>query len=123
MSQHTLDLGLHIVDGVRGLHLKGDGFAREGLDENLHFAYSDSEILSETTDWERSQRLFCDGLFGVETYLLRLLYRKERESAGISNLINQCRVRRAHGILSGRELIRTRSGILPDQGIVVGKIT
>merc|ERR1739838_613202 len=32
----VLDLGLHIVDGVRRLHLKGDGLAREGLYENLH---------------------------------------------------------------------------------------
>ena len=32
-----LDLGLDILDGVRGLHLKGDGLAREGLDEDLHF--------------------------------------------------------------------------------------
>ena len=33
----VLDLGLDIVDGVRGLNLEGDGFAREGLYENLHF--------------------------------------------------------------------------------------
>jgi hypothetical protein len=32
----TLDLGLHIVDSVRRLHLEGDGLTREGLDENLH---------------------------------------------------------------------------------------
>ncbi len=32
----TLNLGLDIVDGVRGLHLEGDGLAREGLDEDLH---------------------------------------------------------------------------------------
>ena len=31
-----LDLRLHIVDGVRGLHLQGDGLAGEGLDEDLH---------------------------------------------------------------------------------------
>ena len=31
-----LDLGLDILDGVRGLDLEGDGLAREGLDENLH---------------------------------------------------------------------------------------
>ena len=33
----VLDLGLHILDGVRGLDLEGDGLAREGLDEDLHF--------------------------------------------------------------------------------------
>jgi hypothetical protein len=32
----TLNLGLDIVDGVRGLHLKGDSLTREGLDEDLH---------------------------------------------------------------------------------------
>jgi len=32
----VLDLGLDVVDGVRRLHLKGDGLAREGLDEDLH---------------------------------------------------------------------------------------
>merc|ERR1711972_109648 len=31
-----LDLCLDIVDGVRGLHLKSDGFPREGFNENLH---------------------------------------------------------------------------------------
>merc|ERR1719160_2176220 len=32
----VLDLGLDILDSVRGLHLKGDGLAREGLHEDLH---------------------------------------------------------------------------------------
>ena len=32
----VLDLGLHIVDGVGRLHLKGDCLPRKGLDENLH---------------------------------------------------------------------------------------
>ncbi|KAM0883050.1 hypothetical protein ACQ4PT_031880 [Festuca glaucescens] len=32
----VLDLRLDIVDGVRGLHLKGDGLAGQGLDEDLH---------------------------------------------------------------------------------------
>ena len=31
-----LNLGLDIVDSVRGLNLEGNGLAREGLDENLH---------------------------------------------------------------------------------------
>ncbi|KAL2281789.1 hypothetical protein FJTKL_11263 [Diaporthe vaccinii] len=34
----VLDLGLHIVDGVRRLHLKGDCLACESLDEDLHTA-------------------------------------------------------------------------------------
>ncbi len=32
----VLDLALHIVDGIGGLDLEGDGLAREGLDEDLH---------------------------------------------------------------------------------------
>ena len=32
----VLDFGLDVVDGVRRLHLEGDGLAREGLDEDLH---------------------------------------------------------------------------------------
>lgn len=35
-ARRTLDLGLDIVNGVRRLHLEGDGLAREGLDEDLH---------------------------------------------------------------------------------------
>jgi len=33
-----LDLGLHIVDGVRRLHLQGDGLAGEGLDETVELS-------------------------------------------------------------------------------------
>ena len=32
-----LDLGLHVLDGVTGLHLQGDGLASQGLHEDLHF--------------------------------------------------------------------------------------
>ena len=32
----NLDLGLDILDGVRGLHLEGDGLASQGLHEDLH---------------------------------------------------------------------------------------
>jgi len=32
----VLNLGLDVVDGVRGLDLKGNGLASKGLDENLH---------------------------------------------------------------------------------------
>ena len=32
------DLLLHVLDRVRRLHVKGDGLAREGLDEDLHAA-------------------------------------------------------------------------------------
>jgi hypothetical protein len=45
--QHTLNLGLHIVDGVRRLHLKGDSLAREGLHEDLHGGLDRSVMYSE----------------------------------------------------------------------------
>merc|ERR1719159_2134158 len=32
----VLDLGLHVRDGVRGLHVKRDRLSREGLNEDLH---------------------------------------------------------------------------------------
>ena len=32
----VLDLSLHVVDGVGGLDLEGDGLASESLDEDLH---------------------------------------------------------------------------------------
>ena len=35
-----LDLCLHIVDGVGGLHLQSDGLASECLDKDLHRSYS-----------------------------------------------------------------------------------
>eukprot|EP00197_Chlamydomonas_leiostraca_P002840 CAMPEP_0202857520 /NCGR_PEP_ID=MMETSP1391-20130828/425_1 /ASSEMBLY_ACC=CAM_ASM_000867 /TAXON_ID=1034604 /ORGANISM="Chlamydomonas leiostraca, Strain SAG 11-49" /LENGTH=191 /DNA_ID=CAMNT_0049536329 /DNA_START=188 /DNA_END=764 /DNA_ORIENTATION=+ len=35
----VLDLLLHILDGVGGLHLEGDSLAREGLHEDLHLRY------------------------------------------------------------------------------------
>ena len=32
----VLDLCFHIIDGVGGLNLKGDGLSGKGLDEDLH---------------------------------------------------------------------------------------
>ncbi|KAA8893855.1 hypothetical protein FN846DRAFT_471999 [Sphaerosporella brunnea] len=32
----VLDLALHVVDGIRRLHLEGDGLSGQSLDENLH---------------------------------------------------------------------------------------
>merc|ERR1712122_263236 len=37
-SFFVLDFGLHVLDGVRRLDLKGDGFAGQGLDKDLHSA-------------------------------------------------------------------------------------
>ena len=35
----VLDLGLDVVDCVRGLDLEGDRLSREGFDEDLHLAW------------------------------------------------------------------------------------
>ena len=35
-TQRVLDLGLHVVDGVAGLHIKGDGLASQRLHKDLH---------------------------------------------------------------------------------------
>ena len=32
----VLDLGLHVIDGVAGFNMEGDGLTSEGLNENLH---------------------------------------------------------------------------------------
>ena len=32
----VLDLGLDVLDGIRGLDLQGDGLAGQSLDEDLH---------------------------------------------------------------------------------------
>lgn len=32
-----LDLSFNVFNGVGRLHIEGDGLARQGLDENLHF--------------------------------------------------------------------------------------
>ena len=39
-----LDLGFHILDGVTGLHLKGDGLPSQGLHEDLHVEASTVRI-------------------------------------------------------------------------------
>lgn len=40
-----LDLGLNIVDGVRGLDFQGNGLTCQGLNENLHTGLSAAEVL------------------------------------------------------------------------------
>ena len=42
----VLDLRLHVVDGVRSLHVQRDRLARQGLHENLH-----SKCFREQMQW------------------------------------------------------------------------
>ncbi|KAI1148814.1 hypothetical protein F4825DRAFT_78760 [Nemania diffusa] len=41
-----LNLALHVVDGIGGLDLEGDGLAREGLDEDLHCRLREAMVSS-----------------------------------------------------------------------------
>ena len=44
----VLDLLLHVLDGVAWLHVKGDCFARQSLDEDLHDSMKDEKVRIET---------------------------------------------------------------------------
>jgi hypothetical protein len=47
-----LDLGLDVVNGIRGLHLQGDGLASEGLDKDLHTTRECRyTLVVPNTDW------------------------------------------------------------------------
>ena len=60
----VLDLGLHVVDGVRGLHLQRDGLAGEGFHEDLH--------PSAKTENEVEGGLFLDVVVGEGAAVLEL---------------------------------------------------
>ena len=61
----VLDLRLDVVDRVRGLNLKRDSLARQGLDEDLH-------TTAKTEDKVES-RLLLDVVVGKSTTVLELL--------------------------------------------------
>merc|ERR1712127_856047 len=61
----VLDLGLDVVDGVRGLDLKGDGLAGKGLNEDLH-------TTTETED-EMESGLLLDVVVRESATVLELL--------------------------------------------------
>jgi hypothetical protein len=48
-ARERTDLRLDIVNGVGGLDLKGDGLAREGLNENLHLRRSTSSSANDAS--------------------------------------------------------------------------
>jgi hypothetical protein len=60
-----LDLLLDLIDGVPRLDLESDGFASEGLDENLH--------TSTEAENEVESRLFLDVVVGQSATVLKLL--------------------------------------------------
>merc|ERR1711928_311555 len=66
----VLDLGLNVLNGVRRLHLKGDGLASQGLDEDLHST-------SETQDQMQSG-LLLNVVVGEGPAILELLASKDQ---------------------------------------------
>ena len=60
-----LDLGLHVLNGVAGLHLKRDGLASEGLDKDLH--------ASPQTQDKMEGGLFLDVVVGEGAAIFQLL--------------------------------------------------
>merc|ERR1712240_244647 len=66
----VLDLGLDILDGVRGFHLQGDGLASQGLDKDLHST-------SEAQDQMQSG-LLLDVVVREGPAVLELLASKDR---------------------------------------------
>merc|ERR1719411_2454435 len=66
----VLDLGLHILDGVRGLDFEGDGLACEGLHEDLH--------TSPKTENEMEGGLLLDVVVGEGPSVLELLASKDQ---------------------------------------------
>merc|ERR1712164_16229 len=61
----VLDLGLHVLNGVRWLDIEGDGLSGEGLDEDLHST-------SESED-EMESGLLLDVVVGKGSAILELL--------------------------------------------------
>jgi hypothetical protein len=61
----VLDLLLHVLDGVAGLHLERDRLAREGLDEDLHAAAQ--------AQHQVQRRLLLDVVVGQRAAVLQLL--------------------------------------------------
>jgi hypothetical protein len=43
----VLNLGLDVVDSIRGLHLEGDGLACKGLHKNLHDYWIGQTLVAE----------------------------------------------------------------------------
>merc|ERR1712203_336877 len=61
----VLDLGLDVLDGVRGLDLEGDGLASQGLDEDLH--------ASPESEHKMEGALLLDVVVGKSPSILELL--------------------------------------------------
>ena len=68
----VLDLGLNIIDGIRGFDFKGDGLAGEGLDEDLHARPT------AQTQHQVESRLLLDVVVSQSATILQLLASKDQ---------------------------------------------
>ena len=66
----VLDLGLHVVNGVRWLDLEGDGLSSERLDEDLH--------ATAETEHQVESGLLLDVVVGEGATILELLSSKDK---------------------------------------------
>merc|ERR1712018_1000956 len=66
----VLDLGLDILNGIRGLNLKGDGLASEGLDKDLHS--------SSQSEHKMKSALLLDVVVRKSSSILKLLSSKDQ---------------------------------------------
>merc|ERR1711931_573023 len=66
----VLDLGLDVLDGVRRLHLQGDGLASQGLDKDLH--------PSPQSENQVEGALLLDVVVGQSASILKLLAGKDQ---------------------------------------------
>uniref|UniRef100_A0AAG5CYX1 Uncharacterized protein n=1 Tax=Anopheles atroparvus TaxID=41427 RepID=A0AAG5CYX1_ANOAO len=60
-----LNLGLHVLNRIGRLHLQGDGFSRQGLDENLHSA--------SQTQYQMESRFLLDVVIRKGATIFQLL--------------------------------------------------
>merc|ERR1740129_259760 len=67
----VLDLGLHVLNRVVGLHVQRDGLAREGLDEDLHGTASQAKH-------QVQRRLLLDVVVREGAAVLELLAREDQ---------------------------------------------
>merc|ERR1712045_176184 len=65
----VLDLGLDTLNGVRWLHLQGDGLASEGLDKDLH--------TSSQSEHKMKSALLLDVVVRESSSILKLLTSKD----------------------------------------------
>lgn len=66
----VLNLGLHVVNGIRRLDFERNGFSRQGLDKDLHAA--------SKTEHQVQSRFFLDVVIGERAAIFQLFSGKDQ---------------------------------------------